>query len=156
MKNEMDDYEKARRDTYAPLVERVPAERRKDLFIFTISCGLGWKKIVLNLAEELDKIWDGYKRKKGSDCWSLLQAKEKFGGLRFYVGYPEGEDAKARYEQSMKAIDQAETEAWKTCERCGKMGHTTSVGFRIATVCDSCEERWNERSKKSMTETHFG
>lgn len=157
MKDELDDYEKARRDTYAPLAERVLAERRDKLFIFAISCGLGWKKIVLELAEELDKIWDGYQKKKGSDCWALLQVKEKFGGLRFYAGYPEdsGEDAKARVEKSYAAIDRAETEAWQTCERCGKPGHTTGKGY-IATVCEECEKRWNDRTAQGLWPTLFG
>lgn len=159
MKKEvLDEYEKVRRDTYTPLVERVPKERHDQIFIFFISCGTGWKDIVFKLIEDLDRIWTGYKKKAGRDAWKLLQVKEKFGGLRFYPEFPEEEttDAKARKEQSYAAIDFAETQAWKTCERCGKPGHTTSVHYYIATVCDVCEERMKARSKKGMTPTLFG
>lgn len=157
-KEELDDYEKARRDIYAPLADRVPADRQDKNFVFVISCGSGWKNIIFNLVAEMDKIWTGYMRKPGRDAWKLLQLKEKFGGLRFYVQYPESEDsdAKDRKEQSYAAIDFAETQAWKTCERCGKEGHTMSFRYYIATVCDECEERWKERSKKNLTPTLFG
>jgi len=158
MKEVLDEYEKARRDIYTPLVERVPKERHDQIFIFFISCGTGWKDIVFKLVEDLDKIWAGYKKKSGKEAWRLLQVKEKFGGLSFYPALPEEGtgDAKARKEQSYAAIDFAETQAWKTCERCGKPGHTTSVHYQIATVCDPCEKRMKERSKKGTTPTLFG
>lgn len=151
------EYEKVRQDAYAPLTGRVPEERRDKIFIYTLSCGLGWKTILFKLVDELDMIWNGFQGKKGADCWKLLQMKEKFGGLRFYVEFLEdaSKDAKDRLEASRKAIDVAETEAWQTCERCGKPGHTTGKGY-IATVCDECHKRWEERTSKGLWPTLFG
>lgn len=156
MKNDSK-YEKARQKAYAPLIERVPKEHLDQIFIFTLSCGLGWKKIVFGLVNELDAIWDGFEGRKGKDNWGILQVKEKFGGLRFYVGYvdDDSEDAKARREQSSDAIRAAEEVAWKTCERCGKPGHTTGKGY-IATVCSECEKRWQQRTDKGLWPTLFG
>lgn len=151
------EYEKSRQDVYAPLSDRVAEGHRDKIFIYTLSCGLGWKDIIFKLVDELDKLWDGYQGKKGADCWKIKQMKEKFGGLRFYVRYPEdsGEDAKARYDASFDAVAKAEAEAWKTCERCGKPGKTTGQGY-IATVCEECEKRWKERSAQGLWPTLFG
>jgi hypothetical protein len=156
MKNDSK-YEKTRQDVFAPLVDRVPKNRRDNIFIYTLSCGLGWKKIVFDLVDELDRIWDGFQKKKGRECWSLLQMKEKFGGLRFYASYPDSpaEDAKTRQDRSFDAICKAEAEAWKTCERCGKPGKISGEGY-IATVCEKCEKRWKERTSKGLWPTLFG
>lgn len=154
----LSDYEKARRDIYAPLVDRVPPERHENIFIFGLSCGTGWKDIIFNLVQEMDKIWTGYKKQNGRDCWKIRQVKEKFGGLVFYPQYPEdlGDDAKARREQCSAAIDFAEAQAWKTCERCGKPGQVISVQFRMATVCDECKERWKKRVVEERDDPLYG
>lgn len=153
MKEVLDEYEKARRDTYAPLVERIPKDRHDEIFVNSISCGIGWKDIVFKLVEELDRIWTGYKKKNGREVWKLLQVKEKFGGLRFYPELPDDEngDLKSRKEQSYASMDFAETEAWKTCEQCGKPGHAVSVQYMIATVCDACEARMKETSTSKLS-----
>lgn len=156
MKNDSK-YEKARQKAYAPLLDRVPEERTDQVFIFTLSCGLGWKKIVFDLVKALDRIWEGYQGRKGKDNWGILQVKEKFGGLRFYVGYLEDEndDANARRDRSFDAIRAAEESAWKTCERCGKPGKLRGKGY-IATVCPECEKRWEARTAKGLWPTLFG
>jgi hypothetical protein len=156
MKNDSE-YEKARQDAYAPLVDRVEERHRDKIFIYTLSCGLGWKAIVFKLVDELDMLWNGFQGKKGADCWKILQVKEKFGGLRFYVEFLEGsgKEAPDRLEASRKAIDVAETEASKTCERCGEPGKLNGKGY-IATVCDECHKRWEERTSKGLWPTLFG
>lgn len=68
----MSDYEKARRDAYAPLLGRVPADHQEDVFIYTLSCGIGWKSIIFTMVQAIDKAWYGYQGKKGSDCWMLF------------------------------------------------------------------------------------
>lgn len=150
-------YEKARQDLYTPLIDRVTEEMRDKIFIFTLSCGMGWKDLVFGLVDTLDKIWEGYQKKKGRDLWKIHQMKEKMGGLRFYVGYPgtKDADAQARRERSREAIAAAEAEAWKTCERCGKPGHTTGQGY-IATVCEECEKRWEDRKSNGLWPSLFG
>jgi len=156
MKND-NKYEKARQKAYKPLVDRVPDERLDQIFIYTLSCGLGWKEIVFNLADELDAIWDGFEGRKGKENWGILQVKEKFGGLRFYAGYVEGysEDVATRRKLSADAINKAMAVAAKTCERCGKPGKLVGTSY-IATVCPECEERWKQRTAKGLWPTLFG
>lgn len=158
------EYEKTRQEAYAPLIERVHVDHRDKVFIFTLSCGLGWQEIIFKLAAELDSIWEGFQGAKGPDCWEILQVKEKFGGLRFYVEYLHVEavprlkmdpDLERRYQTSKNAIDGAEADAGMTCERCGKPGHLAGKGY-IATVCDECEKRWNERSAAGAWPSLFG
>jgi len=154
----LSDYEKARREAYGPLVSRVPKDRHEGVFTFILSCGTGWKDIIFKLVADLDGIWTGYKRQNGRDAWKILQIKEKFGGLVLHAQYPEdeGDDAKKRREQCHAAVDFAETQAWKTCERCGKDGQVVSFQFRMATVCGECGVRWKKRTTAGEIETLFG
>jgi hypothetical protein len=156
MKEEMSDYEKARRDAYTPLVERVKEEWREKVFVYALSCGIGWKAIVYKLVDEIDLIWEGFGGKKGPENWKICQVKEKMGGLRFYVETPtEGTDAKARNERTWEVTRTAEGEAWKTCERCGKPGTLAGKGH-IATVCEECEKRWNDQRAQGAWPALYG
>lgn len=78
----------------------------------------GWYELTKNLIEELIAIgWD--KR--------LAQAKEKFGGLRFYLDtYPEN---------SHDIIHKYEDLSYKTCEKCGKDGVLRKSNW-LLTLCD--------------------
>lgn len=82
------------------------------------SVGPGWVPLVDRLiARLIDFGWD-------RDCH---QIKEKFGGLRFYIG--------AGSEELWSAIDDAEKESVRTCEECGAPGVRRSRGW-IKTLCD--------------------
>jgi tRNA G26 N,N-dimethylase Trm1 len=69
------------------------------------------------------------------------QVKEKFGGLRFYMGG--GTDSMIE-----EFIDQAEAQAEKTCEDCGKPGKIAGPGW-IRTLCYGCRV---ERSGKECAD----
>lgn len=88
--------------------------------------GEGWVPILDRLANDLVMLgWD-------RQC---DQIKEKFGGLRFYIG--EGNDAMWR------RIDQATNESEQTCENCGAPGHKRgreSQRYWIKTFCDDCDK----------------
>lgn len=77
--------------------------------------GPGWHKLV----EELYVLCEEH----GVE---IHQVKEKFGGLRFYVG-----PAPAVVHD---AIDQAEDQSLKTCEVCGRRGKPRPKGW-IKTLC---------------------
>ena len=82
----------------------------------------GWHPLVKELIEELKKLgWDGH----------ISQIKEKFGGLRFYIGC--GNDA------IFDAIDRAEHKSYTICEECGKPGVLRSGGW-LRTLCDEHSE----------------
>jgi hypothetical protein len=58
----------------------------------------------------------------------LLQCKEKFGGLRFYIEtYPEGgHDVISKYEKL----------SHETCEECGVEASPSKINGWIHTLCD--------------------
>lgn len=85
--------------------------------------GEGWFPIIRDLINDLIAIgWD--KR--------LVQCKEKFGGLRFYLEtYPEGAaDVVIKYEKL----------SYETCEKCGEKGETKKIKGWIYTLCEYHEK----------------
>jgi hypothetical protein len=94
----------------------------------------GWSNILDQLISELIKIgWDK----------DLHQCKEKFGGLRFYVGQTTPE--------MDTLISKAEREASKVCCACGVEATVTDGCYEF---CKSCHEldvanaaEWESRSE---------
>lgn len=78
----------------------------------------GWLHLIKDMIEELIAIgWD--KR--------LVQSKEKFGGLRFYLDtYPEG---------ATDIVTKYEIMSYNTCETCGNSG-SLRKGSWLETLCD--------------------
>lgn len=93
----------------------------------------GWESIVNNLIDELEALgWDG----------TLMQIKEKFGGLRFYIGLGSREmDA---------AISRAEEQSFKTCEECGKEGKLRTDRSWIKTLCNHHANDYNKNKNKEQ------
>jgi len=85
---------------------------------------VGWNDIIYRLYDDLVALgWDR----------ELHQCKEKFGSLRFYIGYG-NDDIFAR-------IAKAEIESEKTCEICGKEGTITGKYWLKCTCPDHKEEQ---------------
>lgn len=141
MAENLSDYEKARRAAYEPLMERLSKGDRRQAWIFQVSCGLGWEKEILKLVDRLDAIWEGHDGKKGSKVWDILQVKEKFGGLRFYAGFPKGEGVEEKVNCSREAIGKTETACLALCEKCGKKGKESRPnGLWVKTLCKKCDK----------------
>ena len=87
---------------------------------FGIECGNGWAHLYEPLIDRC--IAEGVE---------ILQIKEKFGGLRFYVSLCSKE--------LQDMIDAAELKSFSTCEVCGEKGE---VRYRkwIRTLCDEHAE----------------
>lgn len=92
--------------------------------------GDGWSKIVIRLYRLCDRR-----------NITVVQVKEKFGGLRFYVG-----DCESDIED---AIDAAEAESYRTCEVCGKIGSARPLSW-VKTLC---EEHYMEACKDDKPTT---
>ena len=86
------------------------------------SVGPGWAGIVGDL-------WDFLKVQDPPVY--INQVKEKFGGLRCYVGGTMPEQTDAVY----KRIDEAEAASFKVCETCGEPGTLRGGGWMV-TACD--------------------
>ena len=84
----------------------------------------GWRPLVTKLITDLlDTGWDG----------DVQQVKEKFGGLRFYVG--------ALNDRQWDLIRAAMEESYKICDVCGEPGEQRNLPW-IRTLCDKhYEER---------------
>jgi hypothetical protein len=73
----------------------------------------------------------------------ILQIKEKFGHLRFYVG----EAPIAIY----SAIEEAERQSFKVCEVCGSPGEIRG-GSWITVRCDRCSKGIKSMRDQKITE----
>jgi len=93
----------------------------------------GWYKLVDHLLTELEEK-DLIKKTS-----KVIQVKEKFGGLRFYI-----DDVKL---EAHKVIEKYEVKSFSVCEKCGKPGklRKTKRGW-FYTACDECaKERLKEK-----------
>lgn len=63
---------------------------------------------------------------------AVVQVKEKFGGLRFYVD--------SATEGYFELIDEVEVVSFSVCEWCGKLGELRMRGW-MKTLCDGCQEK---------------
>jgi hypothetical protein len=70
------------------------------------------------------------------------QVKEKFGGLRFYVGYAD--------EEVHGMIRMAEAMSYKLCEECGNPGKSSNDGW-IRTLCAPCREEYEKKRAQRWT-----
>jgi len=95
------------------------------------SLGKGWVPLVDDLIKKLKVLkWDGH----------LAQCKEKFGGLRFYVGNST--------DQMQQLILEAERASFSICENCGKPGKEMDFSGWTLTLCKKCGEARRKEMKK--------
>ncbi len=90
----------------------------------------GWFDILVRLCEDLEPLVAAFEQASGIQ-FEVLQVKEKFGGLRFYVNCRRNEAVRQR-------IGIAADESFRTCEVCGQPG-TLREGVWIKTLCDEHE-----------------
>jgi hypothetical protein len=82
-----------------------------------VECGEGWKSLYAPLIERC--------KVEGVE---VLQVKQKFGGLRFYVGVASGD--------LHLAIEAAELKSFTLCEQCGDPGELRNHRGFWQTLCD--------------------
>ena len=89
-------------------------------------CGKGWNDVIASLVSDLFELgWDG----------QLFQAKEKFGGLRFYIA--QGNEA------IWERISRAENESQSTCIECGEPAKVYYDGWMLPL----CEKHAKENGR---------
>jgi hypothetical protein len=95
-----------------------------------LECGNGWEKLLYKLSEDIQKEIKKY----GDDDWikefRVLQVKEKYGTLNFYVSHMDDNIA--------TLIDKAENKSSKVCEICGKHGKKRMRNNWFMARCDKC------------------
>ena len=127
--------DKAREARLAPVLERIPAAWGK-----WVDTPEGWDEVILDLTAAIAKLAPNFE---------IHQVKEKFGGLRYYVG----ELPSNKYDEIRKLIEEAELKAAALCEECsGEEGVTReTVGHWIRTLCNSCRiDILTERARQSQ------
>jgi hypothetical protein len=88
--------------------------------------GDGWFDIVWRLCVDLEPLVKKLEQEIGCQ-FEVQQAKEKFGGLRFYVNQ--------KSDAIRQRIETAIQESFRTCEVCGKPGSLREERW-IRTLCD--------------------
>jgi len=82
----------------------------------------GWRSLVTKLCKDIIDI---------DNTIEVVQVKEKFGGLRFYI-YG-GND------KVYELIKKAEAESLTICENCGSKENVSTKGdYWLLTLCDKC------------------
>lgn len=99
-----------------------------------LSFGEGWSELVDELAEKLLLVDSSVK---------VVQVKEKFGGLRFYLDrYPD-----EHYEEISALVSEYENKSYDTCEFCGSTEDVETKPTRnwVKTLCPDCRvEHWQQ------------
>lgn len=104
-----------------------PSEEPMPGWLPFASIGEGWHPLVEQLMDAMLAVgWDG----------QIHDIKEKFGGLRFYIG--EGTP------EVHKMIDKACRDSYSICEDCGAPGFPSNLGW-IRTLCNT-----HHQEQKSM------
>jgi hypothetical protein len=123
----------------APATYKLPGEI--DFPIPALECGAGW----LPLVEPLIAMCKEAKV-------PILQIKEKWGTLRFYVGAvidPEAEN-KEKVDALFKAIIATENASKSVCESCGAAGTRTDPKRAwVKTLCPVHMEEWYAQTDKA-------
>ena len=117
----------AAQDAFTNAVLRVPfANLLSDV---EISIDIGWYPIIAEACGDITNVIDATPGLRVD----VVQIKEKFGGLRFYM------DINGASEETIEVIhkiaDWAENEASRTCEVCGEPGSVHSPKGWWKTVC---------------------
>jgi hypothetical protein len=107
--------------------------------LFGVECDKGWYDIIKPLFNYIEE----YNKENPDNEIKVLQVKEKFGELRFYVSHGD--------ETLYKMIDKAENESLKTCEHCGSKENVIHTDRWIWTVCKNCLKESVKKSNRTVT-----
>lgn len=117
------------------------------MYLRYVEHGDGWFNLLFKLCENIQTELDGWDAKDREE-FHVLQVKEKFGGLRFYVSHSN--------DVINNLIDEAEGESFKTCEECGGEAKRGNLGHWICTLCEPCKEKIVAQREKEDTFNALG
>jgi len=102
----------------------------QSLMCFGIECGDGWFNLIDRLCAYLQWGID----KEDELQIEAVQVKEKFGGLRFYIG--------GASDKQHEVISFAEYLSNSICEWCGRPGKQEGGGW-VITLCKDCKTSYD-------------
>jgi hypothetical protein len=102
---------------------------------FPIDCGNGWYQLIFKLCRQIKK----YLRKHPEIAkdFQVVQIKQKFGGLRFYVS--------ASSEIISRYIHLAMHKSYNICESCGHSPAKEYGKCWIVTLCKKCGKQYIDK-----------
>lgn len=107
-------------------------------------CGVGWSELILELSIDIEKIVKKYQvehRIVENQLPYVVQVKEKFGGLNFYMSTQNDEISNLIHAAAQRSIT--------ICENCGKAGKTRNMSGWCFTECKLCYEIRSKSSSRS-------
>ena len=111
------------------------ADNHQGLRWLGFRCCDGWFELILELSLDIEKLVNKQQVEHGLDEKQLpyvVQVKEKFGGLNFYMS--------AQNDEISALIRNAAKRSEKICEQCGLPGETRNVAGWCFTECRLCYE----------------
>jgi hypothetical protein len=104
---------------------------RKTLMPRGFQCRDGWFDLIHRLCERLEPFVSKLNATlPPEEHFEVLQVKQKFGGLRFYVSHNNG--------AIDSEIERAHLESLGTCENCGRRGLLRNINGWLITLCEGC------------------
>ena len=131
-------------DKYPQLFELALTLESRQPIAWGISCQNGWFQIIDMLCETLETMLNERNRRRkmakleeSPHTLRIVQIKEKFGTMRFYVqGIPS--DITTGINSFSAVISFAEKMTQTVCELCGSPGTLDETGGWWTTECESC------------------
>jgi hypothetical protein len=128
---ETPDFENRLYELYPDLLCGLKKPIRESCMYFGFEIGEGWKPLIEKLLKDIQEEIV----KSSLEHVEVLQVKEKWGGLRFYI---QGDN-----DAISEMVGIAEDASYKICEKCGEVGEATKKGW-IKVLCPKhMEERYN-------------
>ena len=112
---------------------------QKELYV---ECGTGWFDIVDELSKQIADYVSKFPVRTEEPYVNVVQIKEKFGGLRYYIHYHNLNDDQIQEVENLVRV--AEIKSCTACEDCG--GDGTKVAPRkywMRTLCPKCIENYD-------------
>jgi translation initiation factor 2 beta subunit (eIF-2beta)/eIF-5 len=110
--------------------------------LWGFECGDGWYNLLSDLCKELKEAVDVEKWEDGWE-FKVLQVKEKYGGLRFYIG--------SATELIFDIIDKYEALSYTVCEICGEPGKLSEKNRWYSTLCQKHREEHGYLTTKEVS-----
>lgn len=107
-----------------------------------VACGEGWFDIIGDLSKQINDYVEKLPMRTEDPYVTVVQIKEKFGGLRYYVHYNNLSDDQVQQIEDMIRV--AETKTTTTCEDCGGDGTMVSPRrYWMRTLCKKCIDNYD-------------
>ncbi|MDQ6971047.1 MAG: hypothetical protein Q9M30_00210 [Mariprofundaceae bacterium] len=108
---------------------------RERAMCFGFECGDGWFDLIERLSADIMAL----STREGIEPPKVVQVKQKFGGLRYYI---DG----GTWEMNAR-IEEAEEESITVCEVCGEAARTRRDDW-VQTLCNEHYEKQDRRTWK--------